>query len=141
VTNSLYAFPAVATSFSNAAACSAAATRCATNYALCTSALEVGVTTGAAYGVTIAVSGGGGVTVVGATHTALPTESAVSVCQSLSSQACHGLSVARCATTGTAGDFYVGTATGNAAGPRITGAPCLVGVVAGVGVGLGLAGL
>lgn len=147
MSNSLYAFPAVATSFSNAGACSSAATRCANNYASCTAALEAAAATSGAYGVTIAITAGGGATSVitagGATHSALPASSAQSICSSLSSQACHGLSTPLCAATGssTAG-FYVGTAAGNAAGPRVTGAPCLVGVMAGVGLGVwGGAGL
>lgn len=86
---------------------------------------------------TISVPGGGGVTVQ-PTHTQLAVSSATSICASLSSQACHGLVVGRCATTGTTGGFVVGTAN---AAPRITGAPCMVGMMAGVGLGVIGAGL
>ncbi|KAI1868652.1 uncharacterized protein JN550_006227 [Neoarthrinium moseri] len=130
VSNSLFAFPAIATSFSNGGACASALSSCSANYALCTSDLASGT---GGYAVTIAVPGGGGVTTA-PTHARLDLASATSVCASLSSQACHGLAAARCETTGSAGGFYVGTA--NAAGPRVTGAPCMVGMMAGVGLGV-----
>ncbi|KAI0176607.1 hypothetical protein BJ166DRAFT_1015 [Pestalotiopsis sp. NC0098] len=137
VSNSLFAFPAVATSFSNAAACSRAASACSSNYAACTSDLASGT---GGYGVTIDVPGGGGVTVQPTHATQLAVSSAVSVCSSLSSQACHGLSISRCSAVGTTGGFVVGTANA-APPPRITAMPCLVGVAAGVGLGVLGAGL
>jgi hypothetical protein len=88
--------------------------------------------------VTINVPGGGGVTVQ-PTHTQLAVTSATSICASLSSQACHGLVVSRCTASGTTGGFVVGTA--NAAPARITGMPCMVGMVAGVGLGVLGAGI
>ncbi|KAH6660242.1 hypothetical protein BKA67DRAFT_547388 [Truncatella angustata] len=130
VTNSYFAFPAIATSFSNAGACSAAVSACSSNYALCTSDLASGT---GGYAVTISVPGGGGVTQQ-PTHTQLAVSQATSICAGLSSAACHGLSASRCATVGTTGGFVVGTA--NAAMPRITAAPCIVGMVAGVGLGV-----
>lgn len=135
VSNSLFAFPAIATSFSNAGACSSAVSACSKNYAACTSDLASGT---GGYGVTINVPGGGGVTVQ-PTHTQLASSSAASVCSSLSSQACHGLSMSRCSTVGTTGGFVVGTA--NVAQPRITGMPCLMGMAAGVGLGVLGAGI
>ncbi|KAK9770726.1 hypothetical protein SCAR479_12615 [Seiridium cardinale] len=135
VSNAYFAFPSIATSFPNAGACSSAVTACSSNYGACTSDLASGT---GGYGVTINVPGGGGVTVQ-PTHTQLALSSATSICASLSSQACHGLVVSRCATAGTTGGFVVGTA--NAAAARITGMPCVVGMVAGVGLGVIGAGL
>lgn len=131
VTNAYFAFPAIPTSFSNAAACSSAVGACASNYAVCTSDLASGT---GGVGVTINVPGGGGVTVA-PTHTVFPVASATSMCSSLESAACYGLSSARCATAGSAGGFVVGTA--NAAAPRVTGCVGgMFGVMAGVGVGV-----
>ncbi len=92
--------------------------------------------------VTIVVPGGFGTTLaIAPTATSLGPASASSVCSSLSSQACFGLQSTVCQTTGTVpGGFYVGTASPG----RPTAVPCAVlagAVAAGVGVGLGMAGL
>ncbi|KAI0136271.1 hypothetical protein BJ170DRAFT_601075 [Xylariales sp. AK1849] len=129
ISNSLFVFPAIATSFSNAAACSAAYSSCSANYAACTSDLASGT---GGYGVTVNVPGGGGVTVQ-PTHTQLDVASATSVCSSLESAACHGLSSARCSSTGSGDGFTIG-GSGNAAGPMITVAP--IAAMAGVGFGM-----
>jgi len=78
VPNPYYPFPVIATTYTNAAACSAAYTGCQTNAASCTTALANG-----AQGVTISAPNGG------ATITAVPSvglASAQSNCASLSLQ-------------------------------------------------------
>ncbi|ORY66482.1 uncharacterized protein BCR38DRAFT_314464, partial [Pseudomassariella vexata] len=105
VTNSLYAFPAIPTSFSNAGQCSSAVNACSRNYESCTSGLVSGT---GGYAVTVAVPGGGGTTVA-PTHVTIPIESATSVCSSLSSKACYGIQSSVCTVTGTTGVFNIGT--------------------------------
>lgn len=130
VSNSLFNFPAIATSFSNQGACSHAWSACSHNYDVCTSGLASGT---GGFHVTIDVPGGGGTTVE-PTHPTIPLASATSVCSSLSSQACYNLQPSVCSQTGTEGSFYVGTAPDNAQ-PRRTSPPRLAGIMAGVGIG------
>lgn len=88
VSNAFYPFAYIATTYSNAAACSSAYTRCQSDVASCTNALI-----GGAQGVTISAPNGG------ATITAVPSlgqQSASSICSSLSQQACYGLQVEAC---------------------------------------------
>lgn len=135
VANAYFSFPYIATSFSNAAACSRAASQCAANYDACTADLE-----GGSGGVTVVVAGS--TTVRGVTATATYAAStAVSICSSLSSVACSDIQTSYCTAGSTAG-FSVGTAAGNAAA-RPTAALRCVGVAAGVaaGVGLGMVGI
>ncbi|KAG8164831.1 hypothetical protein KVR01_005106 [Diaporthe batatas] len=135
VPNAYFSFPYIATSFSNAGACSRAVSQCSANYEACTADLEGGGGGGA---VTIVVpAGNGGTTTIGANAGAtLPTASATSVCSSLSSVACHSIQGSYCEAGSTAG-FTVGSA--NAAPTHM---PCM-GVVAGVaaGVGFGIMGM
>jgi hypothetical protein len=126
VSNPYYPFPYIATTYTDAAACSAAWTGCQTNSASCTAALG-----GNGYAVTVAAPNGG--VTVEAVTTSLPSSAASSVCSSLSSIGCYGLQVAACAAFG----------NGNAAGA--TGAAARVGAGAGVycmgaGVAVGIAG-
>lgn len=134
VPNAYFSFPYIATSFSNAGACSRAVSQCSANYAACTADLAGG----AGGAVTVVVpAGNGGTTTIGANAgTTLPTASATSVCQSLSSVACHSIQGSYCEAGSTAG-FTVGSA--NAAPTHL---PCM-GVVAGVaaGVGFGMMGI
>ncbi len=118
VNNAFYPFPYIATTYTNAAACSSAYTRCQSDAASCTNALI-----GGAQGVTISAPNGG------ATITAVPSlgqASASSVCSSLSQQACYGLQVQAC-------QAFDGR--GNVAPTRACG-----GLAVGVGVALGVAG-
>ncbi|KAF3765263.1 hypothetical protein M406DRAFT_102436 [Cryphonectria parasitica EP155] len=135
VQNGYFSFPYVATSFSNAAACSSAVSACSRNYAACTADLE-GSGGGGGGGVTIVV--GGSTTVGGSAAATYATATATSICSSLSSVACFGIQDSYCTAGATAG-FSVGSAN---AAARPTGLPC-VGVVAGVaaGVGFGMVGL
>ena len=88
VSNAFYPFPYIATTYTNAAACSSAYTRCQSDAASCTNALM-----GGAQGVTVsAPNGGATITAV----TSLGAASASAVCSSLSSQACYGLQVEAC---------------------------------------------
>lgn len=123
VANAVYPFIYNPTTYANAAACSSAYSHCQTEYTSCTSSLG-----GSVNGVT--VSGAGvGITVQGATAT---MAAAMSVCSSLSSQACYGLQLGSCST-------YTGTGTlinPNAAPTKC--ARALYGV--GVGVAVGIAG-
>ncbi|KAK8088213.1 hypothetical protein PG997_003174 [Apiospora hydei] len=130
VSNSLFNFPAIPTSFSNQGACSRAWDACSRNYDVCTSGLASGT---GGFHVTIDVPGGGGVTVE-PTHTTIPIASATSLCSSLSSQACYNLQPSVCSQTGTEGNFYVGTAPANAQ-PRQTPPPHIAGIMAGMGIG------
>ena len=113
------------TTYADAAVCSSYYSRCQTEYASCTASLG-----GGANGVT--VSGAGvGITVQGVTAT---LAAALSVCSSLSSQACYGLQLSNCQT-------YTGTATGTLINPNAAPTKCagaLYGV--GVGVAVGIAG-
>ncbi|KAF2632344.1 hypothetical protein BU25DRAFT_331514 [Macroventuria anomochaeta] len=118
VSNAFYPFPYIATTYTNAAACSSAYTRCQSDAASCTNALM-----GGAQGVTVSAPNGG------ATITAVPSLGAASasqVCSSLSSQACYGLQVEAC-------QAFDGS--GNAAATKGCG-----GIVVGMGVALGVVG-
>lgn len=89
VQNQFYPFPYIATTYTNAAACSSAYTSCQGDAAKCTNALANG-----AQGVTISAPNGG------ATITAIPSvgiQSAQSICASLSSIGCYQLTVEACA--------------------------------------------
>ncbi|KAJ5564834.1 hypothetical protein N7513_001076 [Penicillium frequentans] len=101
-----YPFVYVPTSFANAKTCSSYYSQCQSEYTDCTQALM------GRYGVTVDGSGGG-VTVEAVTA----TSEATSICSSLSVKACHGLSLAYCASveTATATD-----ASGNGALPGRT---------------------
>lgn len=88
VSNAFYPFPYIATTYTNAAACSSAYSRCQSDAASCTNALM-----GGAQGVTVSAPNGG------ATITAVPSlgqASASQVCSSLSQEACYGLQVEAC---------------------------------------------
>lgn len=128
VPNVYFSFPYIATSFSNAGACSAGVSQCNANYQACTADLA-GANNG--FGVTIAVPGGGGTTIA-PTRAPVALATATSVCQSLSREACRGLQSSVCTQTGINNGFFVGTAN---AAPRPTAA-CMAGVLAGVGLGL-----
>jgi hypothetical protein len=96
VQNQFYPFPYIPTTYSNAAACSAAYTSCQSDAASCTTALANG-----AAGVTISAPNGG------ATMTAIPSlglQSAQSICSSLSSLGCSQLTVEACAAFDGAGN-------------------------------------
>ncbi|OAL50725.1 hypothetical protein IQ07DRAFT_680079 [Pyrenochaeta sp. DS3sAY3a] len=89
VQNQFYPFPFIATTYTNAAACSSAYTSCQSDAASCTAALANG-----AQGVTVSAPNGG------ATVTAIPSlglQSAQSICNSLSSIGCYQLTVEACA--------------------------------------------
>ncbi|KAJ5935416.1 hypothetical protein N7466_004963 [Penicillium verhagenii] len=86
-----YPFVYVPTSFVNAQSCSSYYSQCQSEYTGCTEALM------GRYGVTVGGSGGG-VTVEAVTA----TSQATSICSSLSLEACHGLSLAYCASVATA---------------------------------------
>jgi len=62
--------------------------------------------------------------------------SATSICSSLSSQACWNIQSSNCAQfgAGTGGSFVI-SATGKNVAARPTGVGCMVGVVAGMGLG------
>lgn len=118
VNNTFYPFPYIATTYTNAAACSSAYTACQSDAASCTNALM-----GGAQGVTVSAPNGG------ATITAVPSlgqASASQVCSSLSQEACYGLQVAACKAF---------DGSGNAAPTRGCG-----GLVGAMGVALGVAG-
>ncbi|KAL2383577.1 hypothetical protein RJZ90_002516 [Blastomyces dermatitidis] len=85
VPNALFPFPIIPTTFSNQDACVSAYTDCQVQYSSCTASL------GGVNGVTI--GGAGGITVPGVQPTA---GNPVSVCSSLSTEACHGLQVGYC---------------------------------------------
>lgn len=133
VNNQFFSFPYIATSFSNAGACSKAVSQCSVNYAACTAGLEGA---GGSGGVTVVV--GGSTTVGGSAAATYATSSATSICSSLSRVACSGIQDSYCTAGSTAG-FSVGSAN---AAARPTGIPC-VGIVAGVaaGVGFGMVGI
>lgn len=131
VANGYFSFPYIATSFSNAGACSSALSACSRNYDACTDELEGNG------GVTVVV--GGSTTVGGGTSTGVTyaTATATSVCSSLSSVACFGIQDSYCTAGATAG-FSVGTANAAAAVMRarptgLAGVAVVVGVAAGVG--------
>ena len=90
VQNQFYPFPYIATTYTNAAACSSAYTSCQGSAASCTAALANG-----AQGVTISAPNGG------VTQTAIVSvgmQSAQSICASLSSLGCYQLTVEACAS-------------------------------------------
>jgi hypothetical protein len=119
VSNQFYPFPIISTTYTAAAACSSAYTRCQSDVASCTAALANGQN-----GVTVSAPNGG---MTLAPIASLGAQSAQSICQSLSSQACSGLKVEACSS--------FGPGNGNGAAP--TG--CRRGYV-GAGVALGIAG-
>jgi hypothetical protein len=125
VPNPYYPFPFIATTYTNAAACSSAYTGCQTDYSSCTGAL-----TGGVHGVTVAAPNGG-ITVAAVTGS-LDANAASSICSSLSSQACYGLQVAACQAYGTGNAGAVGTGAGSRRGCGLYGI--------GAGVALGVAG-
>ncbi|PSR81607.1 hypothetical protein BD289DRAFT_462057 [Coniella lustricola] len=136
VANGYFSFPYIATSFSNTAACSSALSACSRNYAACTVELEGNTAGGGGGGVTVVV--GGSTTVTNSAGVTYATSVATSVCSSLSSVGCFGIQDAYCTAGATAG-FIVGTANAAAGGPRPTGlcgVAVVVGVAAGVGMGL-----
>ncbi|KAJ5280963.1 hypothetical protein N7478_006335 [Penicillium angulare] len=100
-----YPFVYVPTSFSNAKTCSSYYSQCQSEYTGCTQDLL------GRYGVTVGGSGGG-VTVEAVTA----SSQATSICSSLSAQACHGLSLAYCASveTGSADATGSGASMGRA---------------------------
>ncbi|KAI0025455.1 hypothetical protein F4780DRAFT_332169 [Xylariomycetidae sp. FL0641] len=124
VSNSYFSFPYIRTSFSDQAACTSAVSQCNSNYNACVTQLA---SNDGGYGVTVNVPGGGGTTVAATATGTLPTATAISVCSSLSSEACYNLKSSRCSSTG----FIL---SGHAAA-RPTAA-CMAGVVAGVGLGI-----
>jgi hypothetical protein len=118
VQNAFFPFPYIPTTYTNAAACSAAYTSCQGDAAKCTTALANG-----AQGVTVSAPNGG------ATITAVPSvglQSAQSICASLSQEACSGLQVEACRSFGGEGS---GAAT-----------RCGGGYLMGAGVAVGIAG-
>lgn len=125
VPNPYYPFPYIATTYTNAAACSAAYTGCQTDFASCTSALG-----GSVNGVTVDAPNGAGITVQAITAT-LPSAQASSACSSLSSVACYNLQVEACQA--------FGTGSGSAATGAAARAGCrsyVYGMGAGVAVGM-----
>ncbi|KAF2748150.1 hypothetical protein M011DRAFT_442532 [Sporormia fimetaria CBS 119925] len=117
VPNSFYPFPAIPTTYTDAAACSQAYTSCQLDAASCTSALANGVP-----GVTVSgPNGGATITPIAS----LGQQSAAQVCASLSSRACSGLVVEACARFGGTG----------AARTRCPG-EVMYGVGAGIAVGI-----
>jgi hypothetical protein len=118
VQNAFFPFPYIPTTYTNAAACSAAYTSCQGDAAKCTTALANG-----AQGVTVSAPNGG------ATITAVPSvglQSAQSICASLSQEACSGLQVEACRSFGGEGSGGVMTRCGNG---YLMGAGVAVGVV------------
>ena len=90
VPNAYFSFPYAQTTFANSPACFSAETACSDNYQVCLTDLQGG---GGGAGLTIAVPGGGGVTVDGGRNIGA---SATSVCSSLSSIACSAVASANC---------------------------------------------
>ncbi|KAI9820479.1 MAG: hypothetical protein M1826_000916 [Phylliscum demangeonii] len=117
-------FAPLATPFPDQQACSAGYSSCQAQYQRCTAVLGV-----SANPVTV-VPGPGSVAGQGITVT--PAPSAVTVCQSLSSQACRDLQLSNC--------ISLPTKTGNAAAAMIPTPAAWAAPVYGVGVGLWLAG-
>ena len=130
VSNAYYPFPYLPTNYPNAAVCTSSYSSCVKEYAKCTYSLESGDS-----GVTVA-GAGAGIT----RQAAIPEPTAASICSSLSTEACHNLQLANCATYGgpaaatAGGTFEVSTA----AAP--TACAGLYGVGMGVGIALGVAG-
>jgi hypothetical protein len=131
VPNSYFPFLYIPTTFSNAAICSSYFTSCGNEFSSCTSQLGGNVVNG----VTVAGPGGAGVTVIGVS--AVGSQSAQSICSSLSSQGCYGLQLSNCPQFGTdvaAGGTPVVTVVGRATIGRRR-----IGVAEGVVEGLVLA--
>ena len=130
VSNAYYPFPYLPTNYPNADVCTSSYSSCVKEFAKCTYSLESGDS-----GVTVS-GAGAGIT----RQAAIPDTTAASICSSLSTEACHNLQLANCATYGNAaaataaGTFQVSTA----AAPTICAG--LYGVGMGVGVALGVAG-
>lgn len=130
VSNAYYPFPYLPTNYPNAAVCTSSYSSCVKEFAKCTYSLESGDS-----GLTIS-GAGAGIT----RHAAIPDTTAASICSSLSTEACHNLQLANCATYGgpaaatAGGSFDVSTA----AAP--TASAGLYGVGIGVGIALGVAG-
>lgn len=101
VSNSYFSFPYAPTTFDNSADCAAAVTACSENFDVCTANLGGGGD--GAFGVTIEVPGGGGVTVDGSAQN-LGSSAATSVCSSLSSEACSALEATKCESFGDGSD-------------------------------------
>jgi hypothetical protein len=99
-----FPFPYLPTAFANSAACAAAYSSCATEYAVCTSDLQGG----AGYGVTISAPGGGTTVARTTSGTSLGVASAASVCASLSNVACPGIA-GGCGVFETAGATVAGS--------------------------------
>lgn len=106
--------------------CSSALSQCSENYDTCVTELEGG----SGNAVTIVVPGAGGTTVAG-DRPNLGT-SATSVCSSLSSQACYQLASSDCDGPTTVNGVVI--ESDSAARP--TSPPRLMGVAAGVGMGV-----
>ncbi|KAI9864941.1 MAG: hypothetical protein M1813_002712 [Trichoglossum hirsutum] len=122
IANQYYTYPAIPTSFSNAAACSSAWTGCQIEYQKCTAQLA-----GRTDGITISAPGNG-ITIPGATvgGGVVSTVNSISICQTLSQQACYGLQIMNCPA-------YNGVpAAATMCGPAMYGI--------GVGFALGIAG-
>lgn len=133
--NAYFPFPIIPTTYpEGSTACEKALTACQNNYAACTSILQGG---GAAFGVTVVAPNGGGVTQAATAQNLAPAQ-ATSVCQSLSAQACHGLTNdAQCAQFGAgSGGSFIAGATGNAAARATAAVGCMAGMVAGLGIGI-----
>ncbi|KAF2461145.1 hypothetical protein BDY21DRAFT_403473 [Lineolata rhizophorae] len=94
--NPYYPFPVIATTYSNAAACSSAYSKCQDDAGNCAAALQ-----GDVAGITV-VAPNGGVTVQGVSVT-VDAPAATSICSSLSAEACSGLQVEACAAFGDGG--------------------------------------
>ncbi|KAI9775469.1 MAG: hypothetical protein M1839_001086 [Geoglossum umbratile] len=121
ISNQYYTFPAIPTTFANAAACSSAWTGCQNEYQKCTAQLA-----GRTDGITISASSAG-ITITGAPTTAGGAAlNSVSICQTLSQQACYGLQILNC-------PVYNGVA-----GAATMYGPPVYGI--GVGFALGVAG-
>jgi len=130
VSNAYYPFPYLPTNFPNAAICTSSYSSCVQEFAKCTYSLESGDS-----GVT--VSGAG----VGITKNAAILDiTAASICSSLSTEACHNLQLAGCATYGTAAAQTGGGSFVVSANAAPTGCAGMYGVGMGVGVALGFAG-
>jgi hypothetical protein len=128
VSNAYYPFPYLPTNFPNAAICTSSYSSCATEFAKCTYSLESGDS-----GVT--VSGAG----VGITKpAAIPDITAASICSSLSTEACHNLQLAGCATYGSAAAQTAGGSFVASTNAAPTGCAGMYGVGMGVGVGVAI---
>jgi hypothetical protein len=134
--NAYFPFPIIPTTYpGGSAACEQALTACQNNYAACTQILTGGGG-GGGFGVTIFAPNGGGVTQAASVNNLAPAQ-ATSVCQSLSQQACHGLTnEAQCAQFGAGDGSFVAGPTGNYAARATAAVGCVAGMVAGLGLGI-----